>query len=103
MYFVGEYKFSDENLKGSYLKLKYLSKNEAVEFAKKIDKLNESNNHEALIDASYDLVAEKFIEGKIYNYETDKLEDITKEDLSSIPPMYIGEIILFLRGMLKKN
>lgn len=117
MYFKERYnlaKFGPEYGE-SYLDLKLLSRSQSVEYIKKVanlsmflDNTNVSpetaiSKSEELVSLSYDTVKQSLLGGKIYDSETATTRDVTKEDIDSFPPAFVGEIVSFLRGTLEKK
>lgn len=105
MYFIGKYSFEGlgENYKDSYIVLKYFNKTESIFYAKKLTELEKDHKEEDIINTAYEVIQDKFVEGKLFNPDTKNIESMTKEDVLNIPPVVLGELVLFVRGMLKKN
>jgi len=99
----------------SFILLKLMDKNQVMAFSKQLAKASkEADKNEDDIDKSlassskvmdmmYQIVANAFIQGEIFDGETEEQRPMKKDDLDSFPPAVIREVVQFIQGSLEKK
>lgn len=116
MYFTERYdlaKYGDE-FKNSYLILKLLTKQQALDYDKSVIKLAKEiettstesdilDLSEKLIEIAYTAVKDCFVSGLVFDGDTKVERPATVEDFDSFPPTLIKELADLVKGNIQKK
>jgi hypothetical protein len=102
-----------EKFKNSYVDLKLLDKNQALKYIEKIAYLTKSLDaataekaveaSKEIFDYTYNLVADCFIRGEIWDDELQAERPMRKTDIESFPSKVIKDLSQFIQGNVEKK